>query len=247
MTEKFDISSYDWKKIARPSQQEPSGDWKIWLILAGRGFGKTRTGAETIRSWVSQGKSKRIALISETERDVNDVMIEGVSGLLSVHPKEERPIYISSRKQLLWPSGAIAQMFTSTAYNQLRGPQFDSAWVDELAKFDEPQKTWDQLMFSLRLGENPRVIVTTTPQRIPILNKLINDKSCWVTRGSTYENQKNLSETFLKQIEKQYEGTTLGLQEIYGEILENYSCSHWTRSIIHYKKAPNKNMFYDDF
>jgi len=227
---------YNWKAIARPNQLEPVPPWTTWLILAGRGFGKTRTGAETIRSWVLQKKARRIALIGETERDVHDVMIKGTSGLLSVHPPEDMPLYVPSRRIVEWSCGAIAQVFSAMSYDQLRGPQFDAAWVDELAKFHKAQETWDQLMFGLRLGENPRVIVTTTPRPIPLLRALIRDPTCYITRGSTYDNQANLPPAFLNQIKMTYEGSVLGQQEIHGELIEETQEYLWSRASILYKK-----------
>ncbi len=233
---------YDWKEIARQNQLEPDEGWRIWLILAGRGFGKTRTGAETIKSWVQQKKATHIALIGDTERDVEDVMIHGTSGLLSLYPKEDCPIYRSSRKTLEWPCGAIAQVFSSVSYDQLRGPQFDAAWVDELAKFYNAQETWDQLMFSLRLGTNPRVIVTTTPRPIPLLQTLMKDPTCYITRGSTYDNKDNLPEAFLNHIMESYEGSSLGRQEIHGEINDEFQGALWTQDMFQYGTPPEKSL-----
>jgi phage terminase large subunit-like protein len=161
--------AYDWKSMARPEQLVPVGNWQTWLILAGRGFGKTRTGAETIRDWVRTGKCKRIALISETESDARRVMIEGISGLLNVCPPSEQPRYIPSLNKLVWPNGAEAHIFSADRYESLRGPQFDGAWIDELSKFRYPQETWDQLSFALRLGDNPQCIITTTPKPIELI------------------------------------------------------------------------------
>lgn len=225
-----DPERYYWQKKARASQQIPEGDWYAWLILAGRGFGKTRTGAETIREWVKSGQAKRIALIGATEDEVRQVMIEGESGLLAVHPPEERPYFLPSRKLLVWPNGACAQIFSGVKPDQLRGPQFDGAWIDELAKFPHPETLWQQLNFSLRLGKAPRVVITTTPRPLKLLKALMEreGKDVVLTRGSSFENQENLSPTFLSMMEERYAGTRLGTQELYGEILENVEGALWT-------------------
>ncbi len=224
-----DPDCYRWEKQARPSQRLPQGDWYAWLILAGRGFGKTRTGAETIRSWVLSGQARRIALIGATEDEVRQIMIEGESGLLSVHAPEERPYYLPSRKLLVWPNGACARIFSGARPDQLRGPQFDGAWIDELAKFPEPEALWQQLNFSLRLGKSPKVIITTTPRPIKLLKTFLEreGRDVVVTRGNSFENRENLSPTFLKMMEETYAGTRLGAQELYGEILESVEGALW--------------------
>lgn len=224
----FEENEESWTQIARPEQLPPKGNWSTWLILAGRGFGKTRTGAETVRSWVNSGKCRRLALISGTESDVRRVMIEGESGLLNIGPVSERPTYIPSLNKLVWPNGAEAQVFSADSYEQLRGPQFDGAWIDELAKFRYPQEVWDQLAFCLRLGENPQCIVTTTPKPIEILKNMLKDEDVVVTRGSTFDNAANLSAAFLKSVKKHYDGTRLGAQELHGEILSQTEGALWT-------------------
>lgn len=229
---------YNWEFWARPNQLEPAGDWTTWLILAGRGFGKTRTGAETIRKWVcgdtplSPGRYSRIALVAETAPDARDVMVEGPAGLLASHPKDFRPTYYPSKRSVEWPNGAQAILFNAVEPDQLRGPQFDAAWCDELAKWRYAQATWDQLQFGLRLGEHPRQIVTTTPRPIPVIRQLVKDKDTVVTRGRTYDNAANLASPFLKQVEERYGGTRLGRQELEGEILEDVPGALWSRSSI---------------
>jgi phage terminase large subunit-like protein len=236
---------YNWEFWARPNQIEPEGSWTTWLILAGRGFGKTRVGAETIRSWVcgdtplSKGRCSRIALVAETAADARDVMILGESGLLAVHPKEFRPTWSPANRCVTWPNGAKAWAYNATEPDQLRGPQHDGAWTDELAKFAHAQDTWDQLQFGLRLGEHPRQIVTTTPRPIPIIRKLINDEDTFVTRGRTYDNASNLAAPFLKQIEERYGGTRLGRQELEGEILDDMPGALWTREVIDLSRKPD--------
>tara|TARA_R110002050_G_scaffold11068_1_gene37674 strand:+ start:20371 stop:21144 length:774 start_codon:yes stop_codon:yes gene_type:complete len=224
----------DWKKTARPEQLEPDGSWTTWLILAGRGFGKTRTGAETIHDWILSGRAKRIALIGETEKEVRQVMIEGESGLLNTGFPENRPVFKKSQMLLVWPNGAKATGYTAEAYEKLRGPQFDGAWVDELAKFPNVQSVWDQLMFCLRLGDSPKVIVTTTPRPVEIIQNLMKEAGTYVTRGSTYDNKENLSKSYIQYLLKKYEGTRLGAQEIHAEVLSENQETLWCRDMIKY-------------
>jgi phage terminase large subunit-like protein len=229
---------YHWPFWARSSQLEPPGDWTTWLILAGRGFGKTRTGAETIRSWVcgptplSAGQAKHIALVAETAPDARDVMVEGPAGILACHPKDFRPVYEPSKRRVTWPNGAYATLFNAVEPDQLRGPQHDAAWADEVAKFRYAQETWDQLQFGLRLGKHPRQIVTTTPRPIPLIRKLIVDSSTTVTRGRTFDNESNLAAPFLRQIQDRYGGTRLGRQELEGEVLDDIPGALFSREDI---------------
>lgn len=229
---------YDWEFWARPNQLEPEGNWTTWLILAGRGFGKTRTGAETIRKWVcgdtplSPGRCSKIALVAETAPDARDVMVEGPAGILACHPKDFRPTYYPSKRSVEWPNGAQAILFNAVEPDQLRGPQFDAAWCDELAKWRYAGETWDQLQFGLRLGEHPRQIVTTTPRPIPVVRRLMADADTVVTRGRTFDNASNLAAPFLKQVEERYGGTRLGRQELEGEILDDIPGALWNREII---------------
>lgn len=235
---------YNWQFWARPNQLEPPGDWTTWLILSGRGFGKTRTGAETIRSWVcgdtplSKGRCGHIALVAETASDARDVMVEGPAGILACHPKSFRPNYEPSKRRVTWPNGAYATLFNAVEPDQLRGPQHDAAWLDEAAKWRYVQDTWDQLQFGLRLGSHPRQIITTTPRPIPLIRKLINDPNTVVTRGRTFDNASNLAETFLRQIEDRYGGTRIGRQELEGEILDDIPGALWNREIIDTARIP---------
>jgi phage terminase large subunit-like protein len=210
---------WDWRFWGRPSQFAPDGDWLTWLILAGRGFGKTRSGAEWVRSIAcgaspeSPGQASRIALIGETRGDVRKVMVEGESGILAVHPPAFRPEWQPSTRTLLWPNGAIATTYNASEPDELRGPQFDAAWCDELAKWRYVRETWDNLEFGLRLGERPRVLVTTTPRPIPIVRELIAEEASGqtaITRGSMLANKANLPRSFIDKILKRYEGTRLG-------------------------------------
>tara|TARA_R100000664_G_scaffold16668_1_gene25479 strand:+ start:3464 stop:4738 length:1275 start_codon:yes stop_codon:yes gene_type:complete len=222
---------FNWRSPlnARAKQIAPEGDWTTWLILAGRGFGKTRTGAEWVRERVESGLSKRIALIGKTPADCRDVMIEGESGLISISPPWNKPRYEPSKRRVTWPNGAIAQTFSSYEPDQLRGSQFDTAWCDELASWEYPEDTWDNLMFGLRLGSKPQVCVTTTPKPIKLLIALKEAKTSTITRGSSYENQDNLNQQFFDSILAKYENTRTGLQEIYAEILEESEGALWKR------------------
>ncbi len=225
---------YEWANIARHEQLEPPGDWRIWLILAGRGFGKTRTGAETIRSWVNQNRYRRIALIGDTIDEARKIMVEGESGLLSISPLKEKIIFEPSKGLVSWPKGAKAFLFSAHNYEKLRGPQFDAAWIDELAKFRFAEQTWDQLMFGLRLGKKPRVIITTTPKPIDLIKKLLKREDVVVTRGSTYDNAENLSPAFLENMRQRYERTRLGQQELLAQVLDTQEGALWTPEMIQY-------------
>lgn len=236
--------SHHWEFWARPDQLEPGGIWTTWLILAGRGWGKTRTGAETIRKWacgdtpLSAGQVRHIALVAETSGDARDVMVEGPAGILAVHPKDFRPLYEPSKRRLTWPNGTSATLFNAVEPDQLRGPQHDAAWGDEVAKWRYMQETWDQLQFGLRLGAHPKQIITTTPRPLPLIRKLLNDKDTVVTRGRTYDNAANLALPFLKQIEDRYGGTRLGRQELEGEVLDDIPGALWQRSNIDNNRRP---------
>ena len=230
---------FHWPFWARPSQIEPDGTyWTTWLILAGRGFGKSRTGAETIRKWacgttpLGKGQVKHIALVAETSSDARDVMVEGPAGLLACHPKDFRPLYEPSKRRVTWPNGASATLFNAVEPDQLRGPQFDAAWADELAKWRYVNETWDQLQFGLRLGDRPRQIITTTPRPLPLIRRLIIDPNTVVTRGRTFDNETNLAAPFLRQIQERYGGTRLGRQELEGEVLDDIPGALFSREDI---------------
>ena len=218
-------------RIARESQKPPPGDWRVWLLIAGRGFGKTRTGAEFVRASVACGVARRIALVAPTALDARSVMVEGESGLLAIGPPRERPDYEPSLHRLTWPNGAIATTYSADEPNRLRGPQHDLAWCDELAAWRYPA-AWDMLMFGLRLGDDPRAVVTTTPRPIKLLRDLIADPKVVTTRGRTIENQENLAPAFLEQIVRRYQGTRLGRQELDGELLDDMPGTLWRRGII---------------
>lgn len=213
----------------------PAGDWLTWLVLAGRGFGKTRSGAEWVRSIVcgrtplSAGSHHRIAIVAETAADARDVLVEGDSGILSVHPPDFRPLYEPSKRRLTWPNGAVATLYNAVEPDQLRGPQHDAAFCDELAKWRYARETWDQLQFGLRLGNDPRQIITTTPRPIPVLKEIMAADTTVTTRGSTYDNADNLAEAFVRSIVRKYEGTRLGRQELNAEVLDDLPGALWSR------------------
>jgi phage terminase large subunit-like protein len=223
--------NYVWQAWGRKEQHPPEGDWRFWLILAGRGFGKTRAGAEWVKAQVEAGRG-RIALVGPTAADVRDVMIEGESGLLNICAPGEQPIYQPSRRRLLWPSGAMAFLYSAQEPERLRGPQHDAAWADELAAWAQPQQVWGQLQFGLRLGPDPRCVVTTTPKPLPILRQLIADPTGRVSRGSTYDNRDNVPAAFIGQIIQRYEGTRLGRQELHAELLIDAPGALWPYETI---------------
>jgi len=231
---------HDWRFLAREPQLAPEGDWQTWLILAGRGFGKTRTGAEWTREQIKAG-AKRIHLIAPTASDARDVMVEGESGLLSVCWAGDktltgemlgRPSYEPSKRRLTWANGAIATLFSAEEPERLRGPQAEVLWADELASWKYLRDTWDMAMFGLRLGDRPRTCITTTPKPLPLLKEIIKDPRTVVTRGSTFDNASNLAPTFLKAVKDKYEGTRLGRQELNAEILDDLPGALWTRDSI---------------
>ena len=225
---------YDWYGcFARHNQQIPQEDYLIWFILAGRGWGKTRCGAEWIRHRVENEGAKRIALVAPTASDARDVMIEGDSGILNVSPPWNMPNYEPSKRRLTWPKGAIATTYSAEEPDRLNGPQHDTAWSDEIGVWKYARDCWDMLQFGLRLGDT-RQIVTSTPkvQNISLIKEILGYKKTVVTTGTTYENLTNLSENFRNQIISRYEGTTLGEQELNARILEEVPGALWKREMI---------------
>ena len=221
----------DWYFWARDKQVPPEGIWRVWLLLAGRGFGKTRTGGELVRSMVETGRAGRIALVAPTAADARDVMVEGESGLLALAPSSDRPRYEPSKRRLSWQNGAIATTYSADEPERLRGPQHDFAWCDELAAWRYPQ-AWDMLMLGLRLGEDPRAVITTTPRPTKLIRALVADQTVILTCGSTAENEANLAPAFLSQIIGRYAGTRLGRQELDAEILEDAPGALWNHGLI---------------
>ncbi len=215
----------EWPQWARDDQLPPKGDkWRRWLILGGRGSGKTRSGAEWVRA-IAQGewgeRAKYIALIAPTLAEARLVMIEGQSGILSVHGRDDQPHYEPSKRLITWPNGTIAQVFSAEDYDSLRGPQFDAAWCDELAKWKHADAAWNMLQFALRLGENPVTVITTTPRAIPLLKRLLADEGTVTTRSKTSDNSQNLAKPFLDEVLARYGGTRLGRQELDGELIDD--------------------------
>ncbi|WP_371153675.1 DNA-packaging protein [Jannaschia sp. 2305UL9-9] len=217
-------------------QVPPAGDWRTWVILGGHGAGKTRAGAEWVRSQVEgarprqAGAARRVALVGETYEQVRDVMIEGDSGILACSPPDRRPIWKAGQRKLVWQNGAEAQAFSAHDPEALRGPQFDAAWVDELAKWKRGQETWDNLQFCLRLGSDPRVCVTTTPRNVDVLKDLLARPSTVSTHAPTEANRAHLARGFLEEVRARYEGTRLGRQELDGMLLEDMEGAFWTTS-----------------
>ena len=219
---------HDWHFWARRNQVAPAGDWLTWLALAGRGFGKTEAGAQWVRERVAAG-ARSIALVAETQKDLEEVM---VARLLAIYPKGEAPVARYKPVRLVWPNGAMALGYNGTEPDQLRGPEFDTAWVDELAKYRYAQDTWDMLQFTMRSGTDPRVFVTTTPRPIAVLKQIIASPSTVVTKGSTFDNAANLPAQFLENLKARYAGTRLGRQELEAEILEDVPGALWVRATI---------------
>ena len=210
-------------------------------MLGGRGAGKTRAGAEWVRRMALRHADARIALIAETLGDARSIMVEGVSGLLGVHANGERPKFEPSKKLLTWPNGAVAQLFSAEDPESLRGPQFSHAWADEVGKWPYAEQCWDMLQFSLRLGNNPQQVVTTTPRPIALLKRLLDEKTTVVSRAATHLNAANLAPAFLETIVGRYKGTRLGRQELDAEILEDRPDALWPRALIEQcrvKRAP---------
>ena len=221
--------TYMWEFWARPEQIAPEGDWPIWLVKAGRGWGKTRVGAEWVRG--QKEKVGRIALIGPTAADVRDVMVDGDSGLISISPPWDKPEYQPSKRRIVWKNGSVAYMYSADEPERLRGPQHGAAWCDEIGSWRYPD-TWDMMMFGLRLGKNPKVVATTTPRPTPLMKQIQSMPSTVITRGSTYDNRANLAASFFSSIITKYEGTRLGRQELEGHDLDDNPGALWNREII---------------
>jgi phage terminase large subunit-like protein len=237
-----DLLLWDWSIWGRPEQQAPEGDWAIWAYIAGRGAGKTRTAAEWVREqakYTTTGQ-RRFALVARTAADVRDVIVEGESGIMNVTPPSERPLYEPSKRRLTWPNGNTATCFTADEPDSLRGPQFSHAWGDEIAAWRQTpdaagMTAFDNLRVGTRLGANPQIVVTTTPKRVPLLYKLLDEAKTGrvaITRGSTLDNSGNLSGAYLDAITGVYAGTRLAAQELYGEMLDDVEGALWTQEMI---------------
>ena len=231
---------HDWGFWARPEQLEPEGDWNTWVALAGRGWGKTRAGAEWVRHRIRSG-DKIVHCVAPTKGDVRRVMVEGDSGLLNVCWSGDEtyrgkhigfPVWSPTNNSLTWENGAKAVFFSAEDPERLRGPQAYSAWCDELCAWRNAQDTWDMMMFGLRLGKHPKVFVTTTPKTTKLIRTILDDEKTTISTGSTYDNAANLADTFLDAVRKTYEGTRLGRQELYAEILDEASGALWNRTLL---------------
>ena len=230
---------FHWKLWARRSQLAPEGDWHCWLVSAGRGFGKTRAGAEWVRDEARRHPDMRIALVGASLAEARSVMVEGESGLLAVCPPENMPVFEPSLRRVCWPNGAQATLYSAGEPESLRGPQHHIAWCDEIAKWDNASeramRAWDNLMMGLRLGETPRVVATTTPRPVPLIRRLCAEEDTGqliLTRGSSYENGPNLPERFIKTMRRKYGSTALGRQELDGVLLEDVEGALWSRSML---------------
>lgn len=259
---------FDWYLWARDDQLPPNlqmnvgltktaitkkGNWDNWVLMGGRGSGKTRAGAEWVRAMAlgiepfCKTPAKRIALIGETFNDVREVMLEGESGLLNIHPQYQKPTYIASRKRLEWPNGSIAQLFSAEEPESLRGPQFHIAWCDEFAKWQYATEVWDMLQFGLRLGDKPQIVITTTPRNKKSLTDILALDGSYISKASTFANKHNLATAFLKNIDKHYAGTNLGRQELFGDIIEQQQGALWQPDMIEHMRLNVKDVDFTDF
>lgn len=222
---------FDWSATCRADQSEPSGAWRYWVVLAGRGYGKTRIGSEWTRRHATSGEYRFVNIIGATADDARDIMIEGESGILAVCPDSERPRYVASKRQLIWPNGCKSLIFTADEPERLRGKQHEKLWCDEVASWRR-SGSWTQAMLGLRLGKNPQALATTTPKPRAFLRKLIDNRHAVVTTGTTYDNRDNLASEFFEEIIIEYEGTHLGRQELEGKLLAESAGALWQRAWI---------------
>ncbi len=238
-----------WPFWARPEQLPPPGDWRVWLVCAGRGFGKTRAGAEWVGMVARSNPKARIALVGSSIGEARSVMVEGESGILACSPADARPRFEASLRRLTWPKGAQAFLYSAAEPESLRGPQHSHAWCDEVGKWDNASdramQAWDNLLMGLRLGEDQRLLATTTPRAVPLLRRLVGEAAAGpaaggivVTRGRTYDNGANLPPRFVNAMKRQFGSTALGRQELDGELLEDVEGALWTRSLIERCREP---------
>jgi len=227
---------HDWRLWARDGQLPPEGEWHLWLVMAGRGFGKTRMGAEWVRAVAQSDPAARIALVAASLGEARSVMVEGESGVLRCSPARRRPRFEPSLKRLVWPNGAVATLYSAAEPDSLRGPQHSHAWCDEIAKWDNAgaraELAWDNMLMGLRLGETPRAMATTTPRAVPLLNRLLADEEVIVTRGRTEDNRANLPQRYIRDIRRSLGSALLARQELDGEMLVDHAGALWTRALI---------------
>ncbi len=239
--------TYHWALFARSAQLPPSGDWRVWLVLAGRGFGKTRAGSEWVRSIAESNPKARIALVATSLAEARAVMVEGESGILACCPPERRPVFESSLRRLKFANGAQAQLFSASEPDALRGPQHSHAWCDEIGKWplahDRATRCWDNLLMGMRLCDDPRITATTTPRSVPLIRRLLekeDEGATAVTRGNTYENSANLPDRFLTAIKEEFGNSQLARQEIAGELLKDVEGALWNRALLEQSRtSPN--------
>lgn len=234
LSDLLQVYRFRWSLHARDKQRLPAGSWLAWLILAGRGFGKTRTGAETVRMW--KENSPIIGIIGATAGDLRDTMIEGDSGIMAISPPWDRPLYEPSKRRLTFKNGTVCLLRSADKPDGIRGLNLYKAWADELASWRYPL-AWDMLKLAVRLGDSPQVCVTTTPRPTKVIKDLVKHSRTHVTTGSTYENRDNLSPAFYEHIMEMYEGTSLGRQEIHAEILEAIEGALWTYGLIDHNRV----------
>ena len=234
---------------ALPHQLPPEGVWKTWIVMGGRGAGKTRAGSEWVRAEVEgarpldPGRSKRVALVGETLEQVEKVMVFGDSGIMACSPPDRKPKWEATKRRLVWPNGAVAEAYSAFSPEALRGPQFDAAWADELAKWTKGEEAWDMLQFALRLGPDPRQVVTTTPRNVGVLKAILKNPSTVITQAPTEANRAYLAASFLEEVRARYAGTRKGRQELNGELLEDLEGALWTASMIEAAQAEAPKAF----
>jgi phage terminase large subunit-like protein len=225
-----------WRLWAHDGQVAPAIGWHTWLIMAGRGYGKTRAGAEWIREIAETDPTARIALVADSLGEARRIMVEGESGLLAIAPPRQRPLYEPSKRELTWPGGAVATLYSAGEPESLRGPQHSHAWCDEIAKWDQAggraEAAWDNMVLGLRLGLAPAVVATTTPRAVPLVKQLLGQSDVLVTRGTTADHKDNLPPSFLRKVRVQFGRSLLGRQELDGELIEEIEGALWSRALL---------------
>jgi phage terminase large subunit-like protein len=223
---------HDWSFWRRPDQAAPAGIWRVWLLMAGRGFGKTRSGAEWVRAVAETDGSARIALVGASIDEARRIMVEGESGLLNISHPDRRPLFEPSLKRLRWANGAVAHLYSASEPEGLRGPEHSHAWADEVGKWPNAADAWDMLAMTMRLGSDPRIAATTTPRAVPLIRRLLKEEGVALTRGRMTDNVANLADSFRIAMRTVYAGTRLGRQELDGELIEDLDGALWTRGMI---------------
>lgn len=228
-------SKYDWSLNARPDQIAPPGDWTIFLLMGGRGAGKTRSGAEWVRKKIEAGL-RRGGIVAPTASDARDVMIEGESGILNIFPNKDRPKYEPSKRRITFKTGAVVHVYSGEDPTRFRGPQHEFMWCDEICYYPDPVTVWETLMLGLRLGKHPQIMATTTPRPIKLIRDLVkrDGEDVIVRSTSTYANLDNLAPSFRRQVLARFEGTRLAKQEIEGLLLEDVEGALWQRKFLQY-------------